>query len=80
VGWATIPPSKNQNIMEQIFFKTPQAFQNACFEHDVKPSSIITGSGITTGANVFIDGQIAIQLILDETEFNNCSTFQRGEK
>lgn len=66
--------------MEQIFFKTPQAFQNACFEHDVKPSSIITGSGITTGANVFIDGQIAIQLILDETEFNNCSTFQRGEK
>ena len=65
--------------MEQIFFKTSQAFHNECAKHDVKPSSVVTGSGETTGANIFIDGQIAIQLILDETEFNNCSTFQRGE-
>ena len=65
--------------MEQIFFKTPQAFQNECAKHDVKSSSVVTGSGETTGANVFIDGKIAIQLILDETEFENCPSFNRGE-
>jgi hypothetical protein len=66
------------NNIEKIFFSNETSFIQACREHGVKPATIDCNGGETIGANIFIDGRIAIKLILDPIEFH-CVEFKNQQ-
>ena len=64
--------------IQKIHFNNETSFIQACREHGVKPSTLDCDGGETIGANVFIDGRIAIKLILDPIEFD-CAEFKNQQ-
>jgi hypothetical protein len=70
--------------MKTIFFRTQEAFIQQMEDHLADGATVIEGpvqipGGETTGAHVFMNGELTHKLILDSLAYCNASFQEQGE-
>lgn len=62
--------------MQKVFFKTAEAFNQACLENEAKITTTFTDSGECLAGLVYSD---LLLLVLSECDYYNAPFFDRGE-